>query len=123
MYCIKEQGIPFDSKRYTPCLLLENSRDDALKFQQMVVRFNELYPGNKRIVYDACETFTIPDSIFAYTIYSGFIKDPYDPRSEDVGCFYYDTPLERYEAFLREEVEKQSRTVAILGRGSFKRNG
>ena len=73
MYCIKEQGIPFDSKRYTPCLLLENSRDDALKFQQMVVRFNELYPGNKRIVYDACETFTIPDSIFAYTIYSGFI--------------------------------------------------
>ena len=105
LYCIKEQGIPLDSKpRYPPSLSLENSRDDALKLQQMVVRFNELYPVDRTKAYHDYELFTIPGSCYAYTILAGFVKDPRDPRFEDVFYFYYDTPLERYETFLRETV-------------------
>ena len=105
LYCIKEQGIPLDSEpRHSPSLLLENSRDDAMKLHQMVVRFNEIYPGNKRyaeIAYDSA-WFTVPGSVYAYQIHSGFYKDPRDPRFEHIFYFCYDTPLEKYEAFLQE---------------------
>lgn len=104
LYCANEQGIPFERPWYLPILLLENSRDDALKLQQAIVRFNEIYTVDKTKKYLTDECFTIPGSNHGYRIHSGFYKDPRGPRFEDIFYFCYDTPLETYEAFLKEKV-------------------
>ncbi len=102
LYCISEQRIPVDAEsKNTPCLLLENSRDDARKLQQMVIQYNEIYSVDRSKTYHTSEGFMVPGSHYLFQIQAGYVNDRW---LDQTSPFCYDTPLEKYESFLKEVV-------------------
>lgn len=102
LFCIEEQGLRLDEKnKFQPCLILENSREEAEKLRQMTIRFNENYSVNKDKSYHTSESFTVPQSDFIYQVEAGYISDRW---TDDISPFCFDTPIEKYEAFLNEVV-------------------
>lgn len=100
LFCIEEQGLRLDEKsEYQPCLILENSREDAEKLRQMTVRFNEIYSVNKEKTYHTFASFTVPQSDLLYRVEAGYASDRW---TDTATPFCFDTPIKKYEAFLNK---------------------
>ena len=102
LFCIKEQGIMLSEESlFEPCLVLENSRSEAEKLQQMTIRYNEIYSVDCTKKKYAQNMFMVPGSLYSYHVKAGYISDRW---LNETTPFCYDTPLEKYEAFLNEVV-------------------
>lgn len=103
LYCIKEQGLQIEEEDSSiwPCLLLENSRSEAEKLQRMTIQYNEIYSVDKSKSYHTWECFTIPNSMYLFTVEACFVSDRWLDQDSP---FCFDTPIEKYEEFLKEVV-------------------
>lgn len=98
LYCIEEQGIEHNEEKQIPYLFLENSRDYARKLQQMVIQYNEICSVDRTKATHTWAGFMVPGSHSFYQIEAGYVKDRW---LDQTSPFCYDTPLEKYEAFLK----------------------
>lgn len=81
-----------------PCLVLENTDETAEKLQNMVIRFNELCQYDDSDGYvDHNEAFGVEGSGLQYQVLCGNINDRW---LDETSPFCYDTPIEKYKAFL-----------------------
>lgn len=105
LYCIRQEELEINNEDVcedvkssrAPCLVLENTDETAQKLQNMVVHFNELCQCD-----DGYGAFQVEGSIFLYQIQCGNVTDRW---LDDTSPFCYDTPLEKYKAFL-DKLEK-----------------
>ncbi len=112
IYCIEQEQIEMsnevecgktESFAY-PCLVLDDTDETAQKLQNMTIRFHELYQYNNSDHYE--ENFLVAGSMYLYSIEAGDISDQW---LDETSHFCYDTPLEKYKAFLdRLEEERQN---------------
>lgn len=87
-----------------PCLVLENTEEMAQKLQDMVVLFTGLCQRSEddHTNYKTGR-FEVEGSALGYQIEPGNISDRW---LDDTGPFCYDTPIEKYQAFL-DELEEE----------------
>ena len=113
VYCIKQEQLEINNEdkcedlesSWNPCLVLENTDSTAQKLQNMVIRFNELYQSD-----DGCGAFEVEGSSLAYQIEGRNISDRW---LDQTSPFCYDTPIEKYKAFLdelEEDIQNDSKT-------------
>ena len=106
VYCIKQQQIELNNEdkckaidsSYPPELVLENTDEMAQKLQNMVLLFTELcrYDKDDHTV-NASGRFEVEGSSLIYQIEQGNVSDRW---LDGTGPFCYDTPIEKYKAFL-----------------------
>lgn len=117
IYCMKQQELEINNENecevlessMAPCLVLDNTDETAQKLQNMVMRFNELYQYDDQFV-SGCENFEVEGSTFGYSIEAGNISDRW---LDETGPFRYDTPIEKYKAFLNELEENLEETGEV----------
>lgn len=105
IYCINQEQIEMNNKDECeaddsfayPCLVLDHTDETAQKLQNMTIRYNELYQYNNRNNYN--EHFQVEGSMYLYSVEAGNISDQW---LDETSPFCYDTPLEKYQAFLNE---------------------
>ena len=113
VYCIKKEQLEINNEdkcedlesSWNPCLVLENTDLTAQKLQNMVIRFNELYQSD-----DGYGAFEVEGSSLAYQIEGRNISDRW---LDQTSPFCYDTPIEKYKAFLdelEEDIQNDSKT-------------
>ena len=106
VYCIKQQQIEMNNEdkckaidsSYPPELVLENTDEMAQKLQNMVHLFTELcrYDKDDHTINEV-GSFGVEGSLFIYQIEQGNVSDRW---LDETGPFCYDTPIEKYKAFL-----------------------
>lgn len=107
LYCLEEEKLVIingetcstDTSFSYPCLSLNNSSETAQKLQNAVRLFHKLYPC------DGYESFKAEGSMFLHQVQAGSISGC---RTEEAGSFCYDTPIEKYKAFLEELEQGQA---------------
>ena len=113
LYCIQQENLMIENEDECssvtsfsyPCLILENTDETAQKLQNMVIQFNEFYQYNDKYFHDSgSEMFEVEGSIYMKSILAGHISDRW---LEETGNFCYDTPIEKYKAFLEELEQEQ----------------
>ena len=66
----------------------------------MVINFNEVYYFNSKFSYiSSGTTFEVTNNIYSYYVMGNKIKDRW---LNETSPFCFDTPLEKYQAFLNE---------------------
>lgn len=121
IYCMKQQQLEMNNEDEcealdsfgTPCLVLDNTDETAQKLQNMVIQFNELYQYDDTYsssYISGCENFEVEGSMFVYSIEAGNISDRW---LDETGPFCYDTPIEKYKAFLNELKEPLEKTDEV----------
>lgn len=103
LYCIKQEQIEINNEAECeaddafvyPVLMLEHTEETAQKLQNMTIRFNELYQYDLKNNYVG--RFGVEGSLYLYSVEAGNISDRW---LDETGPFCYDTPIEKYEAFL-----------------------
>lgn len=105
VYCIKQQQIELNNEdkckaidsSCPPKIVLENTDEMARKLQNMVLLFTELcqYDDDHNINVTGC--FQVEGSMFVYQIQQGNVGDRW---LDATGPFCYDSPIEKYKAFL-----------------------
>ncbi len=106
VYCIEQQQIEMNNEdkckaidsSYPPELVLENTDEMAQKLQNMVHLFTELcrYDKDDHTINEV-GSFGVEGSLFIYQIEQGNVSDRW---LDETGPFCYDTPIEKYKAFL-----------------------
>lgn len=108
IYCMNEQEFEFDNEEdcqkidifNSPRLILDNTETTAKKLQAMVINFNEVYYFNSKFSYiSSGTTFEVTNNIYSYYVMGNKIKDRW---LNETSPFCFDTPLEKYQAFLNE---------------------
>lgn len=103
LYCIKQEQIEINNETeceaddafHYPVLMLEHTEETAQKLQNMTIRFNELYQYDLNNNY--AEHFGVEGSPYLYSVEAGNISDRWLNETDP---FCYDTPIEKFEAFL-----------------------
>lgn len=111
VYCIEQEQIELNNEdkckavdsSYPPNLVLENTDEMARKLQDMVILFTELCQYDEAHLHNKTGRFEVEGSIFIYQIEPGNISDRW---LDETGPFCYDTPIEKYKAFL-EKLEEE----------------
>ncbi len=112
LYCIEQEGLEMNNKDkceatdsfVPPCLVLDNSDVTAQKLQNMVIRFNELYQYDDSLGYNHRNgAFQVAGGIYVYQIIGGNTGDRWQ---DEISPFCYDTPIEKYKAFLDQAAEE-----------------
>ena len=100
-FCAAEQGLTIvDDGCNEMCLALTNDRETAEKLQKMTVRFNGLCavkPGS-----ESCLARFVVSGEKIRNLHSVYAGDLSDRWLDQTWPFCYDTPIEKYEAFLTE---------------------
>ena len=104
LYCLEEEGIERDEEEAMPVLYLENSKECARKLQKMVIHYNEIYSVDRSKTCHTSEGFMVPGSSGSYCLFQIIAGNVNDRWLDQTSPFCYDTPLEKYEAFLKEVV-------------------
>lgn len=113
LYCIQQENLMIENEDECssvtsfayPRLILENTDETAQKLQNMVIQFNESYQYNDKYFHDSgSERFEVEGSIYMKSILAGDISDRW---LGETGNFCYDTPIEKYKAFLEELEQEQ----------------
>ena len=112
LYCIEQESLEMNNKdacegdvsSCVPCLVLDNTDITAQKLQNMVIRFNELYQYDEDygyIISTGC--FQVAGGSLVYQVIGGNTSDRW---LEETSPFCYDTPIEKYKAFLDAAIEE-----------------